>query len=64
MLDKVDELIICGGMAFTFKKVLEGVSVILKNFFNLINEKFFLLFKNTRLENLFLMKKELKLFMD
>jgi len=27
MLDKVDELIICGGMAFTFKKVLEGVSI-------------------------------------
>ncbi|TCD67653.1 phosphoglycerate kinase [Steccherinum ochraceum] len=27
MLDKVDSLIICGGMAFTFKKVLENVSI-------------------------------------
>jgi hypothetical protein len=27
MLDKVDKLIICGGMAFTFKKTLDGVSV-------------------------------------
>jgi len=27
MLDKVDSLIICGGMAFTFKKTLEGVSI-------------------------------------
>jgi 3-phosphoglycerate kinase len=25
MLDKVDEMIICGGMAYTFKKVLDGV---------------------------------------
>ena len=28
MLDKVDKLIICGGMSFTFKKTLEGVKVI------------------------------------
>lgn len=27
MLDKVNSLIICGGMAFTFKKVLENVSI-------------------------------------
>ena len=27
MLDKVNSLIICGGMAFTFKKVVEGVKV-------------------------------------
>ncbi|KDQ12341.1 hypothetical protein BOTBODRAFT_34635 [Botryobasidium botryosum FD-172 SS1] len=27
MLDKVDSLIICGGMAFTFKKVLENVEI-------------------------------------
>jgi len=27
LLDQVDEMIICGGMAFTFKKVLEGVSI-------------------------------------
>ncbi len=27
MLDKVNSLIICGGMAFTFKKVIEGVKV-------------------------------------
>jgi phosphoglycerate kinase len=27
LLDKVDEMIIGGGMAFTFKKVLEGVSI-------------------------------------
>ena len=27
LLDKVDSLIVCGGMAFTFKKVLENVSV-------------------------------------
>lgn len=27
MLDKVDSLIICGGMAFTFKKTLEHVSI-------------------------------------
>ncbi|KWU41297.1 phosphoglycerate kinase [Rhodotorula sp. JG-1b] len=27
LLDKVDSLIICGGMAFTFKKTLEGVSI-------------------------------------
>ncbi|KAI9466054.1 phosphoglycerate kinase [Lactarius psammicola] len=27
MLDKVDSLIICGGMAFTFKKTLESVSI-------------------------------------
>jgi phosphoglycerate kinase len=27
MLDKVDSLIICGGMAFTFKKTLENVAV-------------------------------------
>ncbi|KAH9180395.1 phosphoglycerate kinase [Lactarius sanguifluus] len=27
MLDKVDSLIICGGMAFTFKKTLENVSI-------------------------------------
>lgn len=27
LLDKVDEMIICGGMAFTFKKALEGVSI-------------------------------------
>ena len=27
MLDKVNSLIICGGMAFTFKKTLEGVSI-------------------------------------
>ncbi|PWN94899.1 putative PGK1-phosphoglycerate kinase [Tilletiopsis washingtonensis] len=27
MLDKVDKLIICGGMAFTFKKTLDGVSI-------------------------------------
>jgi phosphoglycerate kinase len=27
MLDKVNKLIICGGMAFTFKKTLEGVSI-------------------------------------
>jgi phosphoglycerate kinase len=27
LLDKVDTLIICGGMAFTFKKTLEGVSI-------------------------------------
>jgi 3-phosphoglycerate kinase len=27
MLDKVDEMIIGGGMAFTFKKVVEGVKV-------------------------------------
>ncbi len=25
MLDKVDELIICGGMAFTFLKVMNGL---------------------------------------
>jgi hypothetical protein len=28
MLDKVDEMIIGGGMAFTFKKVLDNVHVI------------------------------------
>ncbi len=27
MLDKVDEMIICGGMAYTFKKVLDGIKV-------------------------------------
>lgn len=27
MLDKVNSLIICGGMAFTFKKVLDGMSI-------------------------------------
>lgn len=27
MLDKVDSLIICGGMAFTFKKVIDGVEI-------------------------------------
>ncbi|KAF8637303.1 hypothetical protein AX16_010833 [Volvariella volvacea WC 439] len=27
MLDKVNSIIICGGMAFTFKKTLEGVSI-------------------------------------
>ena len=27
LLDKVNALIVCGGMAFTFKKVLENVSV-------------------------------------
>jgi len=27
LLDKVNSLIICGGMAFTFKKTLEGVSI-------------------------------------
>jgi len=27
MLDKVDEMIIAGGMAFTFKKVIEGVKI-------------------------------------
>ncbi len=27
MLDKVDSLIICGGMAFTFKKTLENVKI-------------------------------------
>lgn len=27
MLDKVNKLIICGGMAFTFKKTLEGVNI-------------------------------------
>jgi phosphoglycerate kinase len=27
MLDKVNSLIICGGMAFTFKKTLEGVAI-------------------------------------
>ncbi|KAI0086685.1 phosphoglycerate kinase [Irpex rosettiformis] len=27
MLDKVNSLIICGGMAFTFKKILEGVKI-------------------------------------
>jgi len=27
MLDKVDEMIICGGMAYTFKKVLDGVKI-------------------------------------
>ncbi|CAK7203993.1 phosphoglycerate kinase [Sporothrix eucalyptigena] len=27
LLDKVNTLIICGGMAFTFKKVLDGVSI-------------------------------------
>lgn len=27
MLDKVDEMIIGGGMAFTFKKVVDGVKV-------------------------------------
>jgi len=27
MLDKVNKLIICGGMAFTFKKTLEGVKI-------------------------------------
>ncbi|TFY81545.1 hypothetical protein EWM64_g2464, partial [Hericium alpestre] len=27
MLDKVNSLIICGGMSFTFKKTLEGVSI-------------------------------------
>jgi phosphoglycerate kinase len=27
MLDKVDSLIICGGMAFTFKKTLEDISI-------------------------------------
>jgi phosphoglycerate kinase len=27
MLDKVNALIVCGGMAFTFKKTLENVKV-------------------------------------
>ncbi|BGO90484.1 hypothetical protein NBRC10512_006738 [Rhodotorula toruloides] len=27
LLDKVDSLIVCGGMAFTFKKTLDGVSI-------------------------------------
>jgi phosphoglycerate kinase len=27
LLDKVDKLIVCGGMAFTFKKTLEGVKI-------------------------------------
>lgn len=27
LLDKVNKLIVCGGMAFTFKKTLEGVSI-------------------------------------
>jgi len=27
MLDKVDEMIICGGMAYTFKKVIDGVHI-------------------------------------
>jgi phosphoglycerate kinase len=27
LLDKVDTLVICGGMAFTFKKVLDGMSI-------------------------------------
>ncbi len=27
MLDKVDSLIVCGGMAFTFKKTLENMEV-------------------------------------
>lgn len=27
MLDKVDSLIICGGMAFTFKKAVNGISI-------------------------------------
>jgi phosphoglycerate kinase len=27
LLDKVDTLVVCGGMAFTFKKTLEGVSI-------------------------------------
>lgn len=29
MLDKVDSLIVCGGMAFTFKKTLDNVKVII-----------------------------------
>ena len=36
MLDKVDELIICGGMAFTFLKVTQRV----KHLFNLKSETF------------------------
>ncbi|PHH59109.1 hypothetical protein CDD82_2552 [Ophiocordyceps australis] len=27
LLDKVDTLIVCGGMAFTFKKVLDGIKI-------------------------------------
>ena len=27
MLDKVDEMIICGGMAFTFRKVIDNMAV-------------------------------------
>ena len=27
LLDKVNSLIVCGGMAFTFKKTIEGVSI-------------------------------------
>jgi 3-phosphoglycerate kinase len=27
MLDKVNKIIICGGMAFTFKKTIDGVKV-------------------------------------
>lgn len=27
LLDKVDEMIICGGMAFTFLKVLDGINI-------------------------------------
>jgi phosphoglycerate kinase len=35
MLDQVNTLIICGGMSFTFKKVLEGVSVSVSLWLNL-----------------------------
>jgi phosphoglycerate kinase len=31
MLDKVNALIVCGGMAFTFKKTLDNVKVIIFN---------------------------------
>ena len=34
MLDKVDELIVGGGMAFTFLKVLHGMKVNFGNFFS------------------------------
>jgi 3-phosphoglycerate kinase len=32
LLDKVNKLIICGGMAFTFKKTLENVKSVLSSF--------------------------------
>lgn len=50
MLDKVNALIVCGGMAFTFKKTLDNLKVIIKSCFILswVSVFFFTKKKKTR----------------